>query len=132
MRSCYYLYYRGSSYIFTFRSLSSSRLLQMTTENFRFYIKVRTALNVPARVIHDELKSVYGDEVPGLSTVERWSKLFCDGREEIEDKARPGRPITETITENIEQFDFLSTMIHTLQSKAFKNQRISVLGLFNG
>ena len=25
-----------------------------------------------------------------------------DGREEIEDKARPGRPITETTTENIE------------------------------
>jgi hypothetical protein len=94
VRSCYYLYYRGSSYIFTFRSLSSSRLLQMTTENFRFYIKVRTTLSVPARVIHDELKSVYGDEVPGLSTVERWSKMFRDGREEIEAKARPGRPVT--------------------------------------
>jgi len=79
----------------------------MTTENFRFYIKVRTALNVSARVIHDELKSVYGDEVPGLSTVERWSKLFRDGREEIEDKARPGRPITETTTEHIEQVRLL-------------------------
>jgi transposase len=79
----------------------------MTTENFRFYIKVRTVLNLPARVIHGELKSVYGDEVPGLSTVERWSKLFRDGREEIEDKARPGRPITETTTENIEQVRFL-------------------------
>ncbi|CAF1659913.1 unnamed protein product, partial [Rotaria magnacalcarata] len=31
------------------------------------------------------------------------SKLFRDGRKEIEDKARPGRPITETTTENIEQ-----------------------------
>jgi histone-lysine N-methyltransferase SETMAR len=79
----------------------------MTTENFRFYIKVRTALSIPARVIHDELRSVYGDEVPGLSTIERWSKLFRDGREEIEDKARPGRPITETTTENIEQVRLL-------------------------
>ncbi|CAF2829192.1 unnamed protein product [Rotaria sp. Silwood2] len=79
----------------------------MTTENFRFYIKVRTALNIPARVIHDELNSVYGDEAPGLSTVERWSKLFREGREEIEDKARPGRPITETATENIEQICLL-------------------------
>ncbi|CAF3022775.1 unnamed protein product [Rotaria sp. Silwood2] len=79
----------------------------MTTENFRFYIKVRTALNIPARVIHDELNSVYGDEAPGLSTVERWSKLFREGREEIEDKARPGRPIAETTTENIEQIRLL-------------------------
>ena len=30
-----------------------------------------------------------------------------DGREEIEDKARPGRPITETTTENIEQIRLL-------------------------
>jgi predicted ATP-binding protein involved in virulence len=79
----------------------------MTTENFHFYIKVRTALSIPARVIHDELNSVYGNEAPGLSTVERWSKLFRDGREEIEDKARPGRPINETTTENIEQVRLL-------------------------
>ena len=79
----------------------------MTTENLRVYIKVRTALSIPARVIYDELRSVYGDEVPGLSTIERWSKLFRDGREEIEDKAQPGRPITETTTENIEQVRLL-------------------------
>jgi len=56
---------------------------QMSKENFRFYIKVRTALDVQARVIHDELYSVYGDQAPGLSTVERWSKLFREGREEL-------------------------------------------------
>jgi hypothetical protein len=79
----------------------------MTTENFRFYIKVRTALHIPARVIHDELNSVYGNEAPDLSTIERSSKLFRDGREEIEDQPRPGRPITETTTENIKQVRFL-------------------------
>ncbi|CAF1539775.1 unnamed protein product, partial [Adineta ricciae] len=42
-------------------------------------------------------------EASGLSTIERCSKLFRDGREETEDKPRPGRPITETTTENIEQ-----------------------------
>ncbi|CAF1045042.1 unnamed protein product [Rotaria magnacalcarata] len=74
----------------------------MTTKNSRFYIKVRTAFGISARAIYDELNSIYGDEVPGLSTVTRWSKLFRDGRKEIEDKPRPGRPITETTTENIE------------------------------
>ena len=75
----------------------------MSTENFRFYIKMRTALNIQARIIHDELYSVYGDQAPSLRTVERWSKLFRDGREELEDEARPCRAITETTSENIEQ-----------------------------
>ncbi|CAF0927399.1 unnamed protein product [Adineta ricciae] len=56
----------------------------MTTESFRFYIKIRPALSISARVIYDELSSVYD-------------------REEIEDKARLPRPITETTAENIEQ-----------------------------
>ena len=53
----------------------------MTTENFRFYIKVRTALHIQARIIHDELYTVYGDEAPSLRTVERWSMFFRVGRE---------------------------------------------------
>ncbi|CAF4715888.1 unnamed protein product [Rotaria sp. Silwood2] len=75
----------------------------MSKENFRFYIKVRTALNVQARVIYEELHSVFADEAPPLRTVERWAKWFREGREEVEDEARPGRPVTETTTENIEQ-----------------------------
>ncbi|CAF4827459.1 unnamed protein product, partial [Rotaria socialis] len=74
----------------------------ITTENFRFYIKVPTALSIPARAVYDKLNSIYVDEAPDLSTAERWSKLFRDGRKEIEDKARPDRPITGTTTENIE------------------------------
>ena len=74
----------------------------MSAENFRFYIKVRAALNISPRIIPDELNSVYGDQAPCLRTVKRWSKLFHEGREEIEDKPRSGRPITETTFENIE------------------------------
>ena len=51
-------------------------LFQMTTENLRFYIKVLTALHIQARIIHDELYGVYGDEAPSLRTVERWSMLL--------------------------------------------------------
>ena len=75
----------------------------MSAENFRFYIKVHTVLNIQARIIYDELYSVYGDQAPSLRTVERWSKLFCEGREELEDEARSGRRITKTTSENIEQ-----------------------------
>lgn len=75
----------------------------MSKENFRFYIKVRTALKIQPTIIHDELRAVFGDEAPAFSTVAKWSKLFREGREHIEDEERPGRPITETTSENIEQ-----------------------------
>ncbi|CAF5016228.1 unnamed protein product, partial [Rotaria sp. Silwood1] len=63
----------------------------------------RTALNIPARVIHNELYSVHDDQAPSFRIIKRWNKLFREGREEVEDEARSGRPITETTYENIEQ-----------------------------
>jgi hypothetical protein len=75
----------------------------MNKENFRFYIKVRTALNIQPKLIYDELYSVFGDQAPPYSTVTRWSKWFREGREEIEDQPRIGRPVTETTSDNIEE-----------------------------
>ncbi|CAF4999957.1 unnamed protein product, partial [Rotaria sp. Silwood1] len=75
----------------------------MDKENFRFYIKVRTALDIEARTIHDELYTVFGDEAPSYRTVARWSQWFREGQEEAGDEGRPGRPVTETTSENIEQ-----------------------------
>jgi len=79
----------------------------MSKENFRFYIKERTALNIPASVIYDELYSVHGDQAPSYRTDRRWAQWFREGREEIEDEPRPGRPVTETTFENIEQVRLL-------------------------
>jgi hypothetical protein len=79
----------------------------MNKEHFRFYIKVRTALHIPPTTIHEELHSVHDDQAPSLRTVERWSKWFREGREELEDKPRSGSPITETTSENIEQVRLL-------------------------
>jgi len=79
----------------------------MSKENFRFYIKVRTALNIPPGVIYDELYSVYSEQAPSYATVKRWAKSFNEGREEIEDEARPGRFVTETTSDNIEEVRLL-------------------------
>ena len=46
----------------------------MNNENFRFYIKVRTALNIQPKLIHDELYSVFGDQGPSYNTVAKWSR----------------------------------------------------------
>ena len=51
----------------------------MSEENIRFYIKMRAALNVQARDIHEELYSVHGDQAPCLRTVERWCQRFREG-----------------------------------------------------
>ncbi|CAF2813643.1 unnamed protein product [Rotaria sp. Silwood2] len=79
----------------------------MNKENFRFYIKVSTALNNPAGVIYDELYSVCHDQAPSYTTVTRWAKWFREGREEVEGEARSGRPVTETTSENNEQVRLL-------------------------
>ncbi|CAF4337010.1 unnamed protein product, partial [Rotaria sordida] len=75
----------------------------MDKEYFRFYIKVRTAFHIEPIVIRNELRTIFGDEAPPLRTVQRWSKWFREGREEVEDEERPGIPITETTSENIRQ-----------------------------
>jgi histone-lysine N-methyltransferase SETMAR len=77
--------------------------LHMDKEHVRFYIKVRTALDIQPIVIYNELHTVFGDQAPFLRTVQRWSKAFLEGREEVEDEQRSGRPVTETTTENIDQ-----------------------------
>ncbi|CAF0862837.1 unnamed protein product [Didymodactylos carnosus] len=55
----------------------------------------RAALHIEPKVIHDE--------APSRSTVVRWSKWFREGGEQIEDEPRPGRPVTKTTSENIEE-----------------------------
>ena len=55
----------------------------MNNENFRFYIKVCTALSIQPKLIHDELYSVFGDQGPSYNTVTKWSRWFREGREDI-------------------------------------------------
>ena len=64
----------------------------MNKENFRFYIKVRTALGIQPTIIHGELCTVFGDEAPSFRTVARWSQLFPEGREEIDDLLQRPHP----------------------------------------
>ncbi|CAF3874941.1 unnamed protein product [Rotaria sordida] len=83
--------------------LHSLSLVNYQPEILLRHLSVRTALHIEPIVIYNELYTVFVDEVPHLRTVQRWSKRFREGREEVEDEERPGRPITETTSENIEQ-----------------------------
>ncbi|CAF3987181.1 unnamed protein product [Rotaria sordida] len=48
--------------------------------------EVRSVLNVETTIIHDELRTVFGDEAPSYRTIARWAQWFREGREEIEDE----------------------------------------------
>ena len=75
----------------------------MENENFRFYIKVRHFGCSDATAISNDLYSFTEDKAPSLRTVQRCCKYFKDGRQEIEDRARSGRLIVETLPANIER-----------------------------
>ena len=48
------------------------------------------------------IKVVYGDCTVSQKSVYKWYKLFTEGREEVNDDARPGQPSTSTTNENTE------------------------------
>ena len=80
----------------------------MEKEQLRFYIRTRTLLEVSPKTIHEELTSAYGPQVVSYSTVQKWSKLFRDGRMEVEDDPRSGRPISAVTEENLYSLNLLA------------------------
>ena len=45
----------------------------------------------------------YGESAMSKAIVYEWYKRFQDGREDVEDDERPGRPSTSTTDENVEK-----------------------------
>lgn len=48
------------------------------------------------------LTVAFGESTLSKKCVYKWYKLFTEGREDVNDDARPGRPSTSTTDENIE------------------------------
>lgn len=49
------------------------------------------------------LKVAYGESTLSQKNIYKWYKLFTEGREDVNDDARPGRPSTSTTDENVEE-----------------------------
>ena len=49
------------------------------------------------------LTKAYGESAMSKTRVYEWYKRFQDGREDVEDDERPGRPSTSTTDENVEK-----------------------------
>ena len=74
----------------------------MENSHFRFYVKVRCILGISPKNIWEELSKAFGKEAPSYAFVVKWNKLFKDGREDVKDNPRSGRPITALTQDNIE------------------------------
>jgi hypothetical protein len=68
----------------------------------RAIIRFLTLKGLKAREIRAELESVYGPEALARSTVRKWRKRFQEGRTDLIDDRRPGRPITHDLAEAIQ------------------------------
>lgn len=68
--------------------------MEFCKEGARFYIHTRSELGDSATKIHNDLKQVYGDGCCSYDSVARWIRQFNDGRDDLKDKARSGRPST--------------------------------------
>ncbi|CAF1548990.1 unnamed protein product [Didymodactylos carnosus] len=69
---------------------------------YRAYIKTRVLLGKSATEIANELNLAHADQAPKYRTVSKWVALFREGREELNDGLRSGRPITVHTSANIE------------------------------
>lgn len=67
----------------------------------RYAIKFCVKLGKSATETFDMIKQAYPDDVLVRSGVFRWHKAFSEGREEVADEDRAGRPSTSTNTDNV-------------------------------
>jgi len=58
----------------------------------RFVIRFLNARNVLRSEIHHQSCQVYGDNAMSDGVVRKWVRLFNEGRENVHDEARSGRP----------------------------------------
>ncbi|EGI60514.1 FLJ37770-like protein, partial [Acromyrmex echinatior] len=68
----------------------------------RIVVKFHVKLGKTATETYNLLKEVYGHECLSRARVFEWFKRFQDGREDVEDDSRPGRPSTSKTDDNIE------------------------------
>jgi transposase len=63
------------------------------------------AQNVRAIDIHRQLTAVYGEGVMNESSVRKWSRMFNEGKTNVHDEERSGRPslITEVLKKQIDE-----------------------------
>ncbi|UYV63907.1 hypothetical protein LAZ67_2005934 [Cordylochernes scorpioides] len=71
-------------------------LVNVSTCELRFVIRFFTTKNETAVNIHRNLVTVYGEGCMSIQMVRRWRSWFLEGRQNLYDDERSGRPVTAT------------------------------------
>ena len=69
----------------------------------RICIKFCVKSEIKCNKVCEMLTKAYGDSSMSKTRVYEWYKRFQDGREDVEDDERPGRPSTSITDENVEK-----------------------------
>lgn len=69
----------------------------------RINIKFLVKLKKNATETLNLLREAYGEDALSRSRVFEWHKRFSEGREDVEDDERSGRPVTKKTDENVER-----------------------------
>ena len=67
--------------------------------NLKFLVRLRKTPTEALKL----LQEVYGDDLMSRTRLFEWYRTFKEGRKEVEDDHRSGRPSTNTTDENVEQ-----------------------------
>jgi len=80
----------------------------------RYATKFCVKLNESATETLASLTEGYGDATLSRTMVFKWHKAFKEGRENVEDDPRPGRPISLTNDQNVEVVPAVMVKDHQL------------------
>ena len=67
------------------------------------FIKFCVKLGESATVTNENLQRAYGEHALSRAQVFRWHKSFLEGREQVEDEPRAGRPSNSKTDDNVER-----------------------------
>ena len=66
-------------------------------------VKLCVKLDKSANVTYEKLQRAYGEHSLSRAQVFRWDKSFLEGREQVEDEPRAGRPSTSKMDDSVER-----------------------------
>ncbi|CAF3739106.1 unnamed protein product, partial [Rotaria sp. Silwood1] len=62
--------------LFEGQDINASINLLLSEKYFRFYVRVRTALNIDPDIIHHELHLIFGNNAPSKIIIDQWSDYY--------------------------------------------------------
>ena len=86
--------------------------------NIKFCVKLGKTTTETLKMLSD----VYGDSSMSRTRVFEWHKQFVEGREDVEDDPKSGRPCTSTTDTNIKKVPQLVCSVHRLTICVIANE----------